>query len=83
MTKLTILRQGCKGADQCGICKFVCPEGLYRDSGQMNDAGYIPPEIFDQDRCTGCGNCMIFCPDMAIIVEKNPNPPKAEKENKE
>jgi 2-oxoglutarate ferredoxin oxidoreductase subunit delta len=37
----------------------------------MNDAGYYPPEVTDQEACTGCRNCMIYCPDFAIAVEKD------------
>ncbi|UCE74323.1 MAG: 4Fe-4S binding protein [Methanomassiliicoccales archaeon] len=36
----------------------------------MNDTGYIPPEIEEENKCTGCENCMIYCPDFAIVVEK-------------
>jgi 2-oxoglutarate ferredoxin oxidoreductase subunit delta len=37
----------------------------------MNEAGYYPPEITDPEACTGCQNCMIYCPDFAIAVEKD------------
>jgi 2-oxoglutarate ferredoxin oxidoreductase subunit delta len=37
----------------------------------MNEAGYVPPEITDINECTGCMNCMIYCPDFAIVVEKD------------
>ncbi len=36
----------------------------------MNEAGYLPPEIDDESECTVCENCMIYCPDLAIVVEK-------------
>jgi 2-oxoglutarate ferredoxin oxidoreductase subunit delta len=71
MPKVTILSQNCKGVDQCGICKYVCPKDLYEDSKEMNSAGYVPPAIPDDEACTACENCMIYCPDMAIVVHKN------------
>ncbi len=36
----------------------------------MNEAGFFPPKITYESKCTGCMNCMIFCPDFAIMVEK-------------
>ena len=71
MPKVTIFSQACKGVDDCGICAFVCPEQLFRACRQMNEAGYYPPEIIDQEACTACRNCMIHCPDFAIAVEKD------------
>jgi 2-oxoglutarate ferredoxin oxidoreductase subunit delta len=70
MSKVVVLSQNCKGVDQCGICKYICPKDLYSDSKEMNSAGYIPPEMTDEASCTGCENCMIYCPDMAIVVHK-------------
>ena len=70
MAIVTVLRRVCKGLEGCGICSFVCPKDLFRTSRQMNEAGYVPPEVGDDSQCTGCGNCMIYCPDFAIVVEK-------------
>lgn len=69
MSKVTLFSQACKGVEDCGICKFVCPKSLFIDSENMNEAGYIPVEMIDPDQCTACGNCMVFCPDFAIVVE--------------
>ena len=70
MSKVNILLESCKGIDHCGICLFVCPKGLFSSSEKMNSAGYFPPEITDEDECNTCQNCMICCPDFAIVVEK-------------
>lgn len=70
MASVTILRQSCKGVEDCGICTFVCPKGLFQVSSEMNEAGYLPPELINEADCTGCENCMIYCPDFAIVVEK-------------
>jgi len=71
MSKITIFRQACKGVDDCGICTFICPKQLFQASKEMNEAGYFPPEYKGESECTGCQNCMIYCPDFAIVVEKD------------
>jgi 2-oxoglutarate ferredoxin oxidoreductase subunit delta len=71
MPTITIFRQTCKGVEDCGICTFVCSKRVFRVSKKMNEAGYLPPEIKDEALCTGCQNCMISCPDFAIVVEKH------------
>lgn len=79
MGKVDILTESCKGMDDCGICKFVCPKDLFQTCKEMNSAGYYPPEITDESECTSCQNCMICCPDFAITVEKESDqPPKEE-----
>lgn len=71
MSKVTILKESCKGFDNCGICAFVCPKDLYRETEEMNEQGYYPPQLVDEEKCTSCQNCMIYCPDFAIVVEKS------------
>jgi 2-oxoglutarate ferredoxin oxidoreductase subunit delta len=71
MPKITIFSQTCKGVDDCGICAYVCPEQLFEACREMNESGYYPPEIRNPDECSGCLNCMIYCPDYAIVVEKD------------
>lgn len=72
MPKVTIFPQTCKGLEDCGICVFICPKKLFVASVDMNDAGYIPPMPPDESLCTGCGNCMLYCPDFAIVVTGDP-----------
>lgn len=69
MPQVTVLEQSCKGVEDCGICTFVCPESLFSSSGKINEAGFVPPRIDDMSQCTGCRNCMIYCPDFSIVVE--------------
>jgi len=71
MAKITLLTDSCKGVEDCGICIFVCPKHVLIESGEMNEAGYLPPKVRDEALCTGCENCMISCPDFAIVVEKD------------
>lgn len=69
MAKATIINESCKGVDDCFICAFVCPQDLFVPCGELNIQGYLPSKIEDESRCTGCANCMISCPDMAIVVQ--------------
>ena len=71
MSKVVIFSETCKGVEDCGICAFVCPKNLFDSSEEMNEAGYLPPIINDEKECTDCMNCMISCPDFAIVVEKD------------
>lgn len=70
MAKVTLFPQACKGMEDCGICALVCPQDLFVSSGEMNQAGYLTPRLTQPEECTGCENCMLSCPDMAIVVAK-------------
>ncbi len=80
MTKVVVFSQSCKGFEECGICSFVCSENVFKASKQMNRLGYVPVEIENEHACTGCQNCMIYCPDFAIAVEKDSDKSTANKE---
>ena len=71
MAQVTILYDTCKGMEDCGICAFVCPKALFYPSKKINEAGYLPPKPPDEEVCTGCENCMISCPDFAIVVKSD------------
>jgi len=70
MSGITIFKNTCKGVEDCGICIFVCPKDVYESSDEMNELGYMPPRVAHEDACNVCMNCMISCPDMAIVVDK-------------
>jgi 2-oxoglutarate ferredoxin oxidoreductase subunit delta len=65
---LRIYDELCKGTDECGICIYVCKEEVFKPSEKLNQKGYRPPVVAQEDHCTQCETCMIFCPDMAIVV---------------
>jgi 2-oxoglutarate ferredoxin oxidoreductase subunit delta len=58
----------CKGADGCGICLALCPKDVFRIAERLTARGIRLPLVEKAIACTNCGNCMIFCPDMAIVV---------------
>ena len=68
LAELRIYQDLCKGVDECGICLYVCQKEVFKPSETLNQKGYRPPVVMKDDQCTACGNCMIFCPDMAIVV---------------
>lgn len=68
LAELRIYHELCKGIDECGICLYVCQKEVFKPSGGLNQKGYRPPVVERKDQCTACENCMIFCPDLAIVV---------------
>lgn len=60
---ITIDRDWCKS---CGICAAFCP------TGSVVDAGAGRPEIADVQACIGCQLCVLRCPDLAMVVEEDP-----------
>lgn len=68
MAELRIYHERCKGVEECGICFYVCQKEVFKPSDTLNPKGYRPPMVFKEDQCTACEHCMIFCPDLAIVV---------------
>ncbi len=54
----------CKG---CELCIEACPQNSLRLSLNINNAGYRYAELVE-DNCTGCTNCALVCPEVAITV---------------
>lgn len=67
MAKVTFQTNICKG---CGLCVVACPKKLIELSGGLNEKGYHPAEITNQEACIGCAFCATMCPDCVITVEK-------------
>jgi len=42
------------------------------ESEKVNKRGCHYPELLkgSNKKCTGCGNCDLFCPDFAIFIKK-------------
>ena len=59
----------CKGTEGCGLCLHVCEESVLQRAEAMNARGVQPAEVVETDRCTGCGLCVLHCPDLAIWLE--------------
>jgi len=55
----------CKG---CEICVAFCAKDVLEMSDKFNKKGVHPPLVVREEDCTLCGNCMLYCPDLAIVV---------------
>lgn len=58
----------CKG---CSLCIEACPLNLLElDTNNVNKKGYQPMRIHTPEKCIGCANCALMCPDVVITVER-------------
>lgn len=55
----------CKG---CEICVAFCPKDVLEMSDKFNKKGVHPPRVAREEECNLCGNCMLYCPDLAVVV---------------
>ncbi len=67
MAKVTFNKNLCKG---CALCVGACPKGIVALSDELNQKGYHPAMVTDQEKCIGCAFCATMCPDCVITVEK-------------
>jgi 2-oxoglutarate ferredoxin oxidoreductase subunit delta len=58
----------CKGADGCGICLALCPKDVFKIAERLTARGIRLPVVEKVTACTKCENCVIYCPDMAVVV---------------
>lgn len=66
--RITVDIDRCKG---CGLCINACPLNLLElDPNKLNIKGYQPMRIHSPEKCIGCTNCALMCPDAVITVEK-------------
>ena len=52
---------------------FVLPlpvDIVLMDTKRINSKGYHPATVIEMDKCIGCANCAMICPDMVITVER-------------
>ncbi|MFC1606621.1 ferredoxin family protein [Candidatus Latescibacterota bacterium] len=59
----------CKGVDGCGLCINICPKKVYRKSDTLSGKGVYPPVPVYADNCNGCELCMMYCPDLVLVIE--------------
>lgn len=68
MAKVTFREARCKG---CELCTTACPKKIvHMAKDRLNEKGFHPAEVTDQDACIGCAFCATICPDCVITVEK-------------
>jgi len=67
LARVYVMTDRCKG---CLLCMSSCPKKIIIVSESINNMGYRPVMVEDQEKCIGCGFCTIVCPDLAITVEK-------------
>ena len=60
----------CKGTEGCNLCIHVCPEGVIGASPQLSLKGVHLAVVQHLEHCTGCELCMLYCPDLAVTVER-------------
>ena len=67
MARIYINEDYCKG---CNLCIHFCPKNVFEPSTRLNKRGFLMPAIVHLEDCNACGVCELFCPDFAIVVEK-------------
>ena len=60
----------CKGVEGCGLCLVVCNEGTLGAAQSMNQRGVHAAQVVAPELCTGCGLCVLHCPDLAMWLER-------------
>ena len=61
----------CKGTEGCSLCLAVCETKVLGVAESMNARGVHPAVVAAPDNCTGCGLCVLHCPDLAMWLERD------------
>ena len=70
VTAIQIDDRLCKGTEGCGICIDLCKEDVLGRAEEFSSRGVHPAAVVHLEECTGCDICMIYCPDLAVIVQR-------------
>jgi 2-oxoglutarate ferredoxin oxidoreductase subunit delta len=70
---VVIETERCKG---CELCIPACPPKVLRMSDGRNAMGLAYPELLAG--CTGCGACLLVCPDFCFEVYQFEEPVQSE-----
>jgi len=62
--KIVLTEARCKG---CMFCIEFCPTKALALGTRLNHKGYRLPDLAHPDKCNGCDNCGLYCPDFAIF----------------
>ena len=65
MKSVRVIKRYCKG---CGLCVAFCRRGALKMSDDVGASGFQEVEIADPDRCTGCAQCALMCPEAAVEI---------------
>ena len=65
--KVSFNEERCKG---CELCVEACPAKIIKMSKELNNMGFHPATVEEQDKCMACAACAKVCPDVVIEVEK-------------
>ena len=61
----------CKGTEGCGLCISFCPKKVLGVSETLTVKGVHPAAVVHLEACNLCRLCMLYCPDLAIVVTED------------
>lgn len=65
MARIYVDSNLCKG---CGICVEFCPRRVFKLKEDLSESGVHLAVATEEEKCTLCHLCELYCPDFAIAV---------------